>query len=170
MFDDTIHKLASQLISNCILTSTRLAIAESCTGGLLSGAITSIAGSSQVFDRGYIVYSNESKYSELAVPRRLIETHGAVSEQVVRSMADGALARSQPFADLAIAISGEAGPGTSDMKPVGLVHLATASHVRSKALHQAHSFGNVGREHIRLLAIRAALELLLDCIAKDTQK
>jgi nicotinamide-nucleotide amidase len=98
----------------------RVATAESCTGGLVAGAITSVAGSSEWFERGFITYSNEAKHEMLGVPHALIETHGAVSEAVARAMAEGALARST--ADCAAAVTGVAGPGGgSAAKPVGMV-------------------------------------------------
>ena len=104
----------------------RIATAESCTGGLVAGALTAIAGSSDVFDRGFVTYSNEAKAEMLGVDPRLIETHGAVSPETAEAMAKGALAHAR--ADIVVAVTGIAGPGGgSAQKPVGLVYFGTAS-------------------------------------------
>ncbi len=125
MFSDDLNRRAEALLALCGRARLRLATAESCTGGLISACLTGVPGASQVFERGFVTYSNESKSDLLGVPPALLLTHGAVSESVARAMAEGALARSR--ADLAVAVTGIAGPGGgTDSKPVGLVHLATA--------------------------------------------
>jgi nicotinamide-nucleotide amidase len=132
--------------------------AESCTGGLLVGLLTEIPGSSDVVERGFVTYSNAAKSECLDVPAALIEAQGAVSEAVARSMAVGALAQSR--ADIAVAVTGVAGPGGgSDAKPVGLVHIATAR--RGGAVdHRACRFGDLDRHQIRLASVATALEML----------
>ncbi len=137
------------------------ATAESCTGGLVAGALTAIAGSSAVVDRGFVTYSNEAKSDLVAVPAALIEAHGAVSEPVARAMAAGAVARSR--AQVSVAVTGIAGPGGgSDDKPVGLVHFAAAG--PAGVIHAERRFGDIGREAVRLESVRVALGLLLDRI------
>src|ERR1700761_2206244 len=111
---------AEALLAACRAKGIMLATAESCTGGLIAAALTAIAGSSDVVDRGFVTYSNEAKHQMIGVPMALIETHGAVSEQVAAAMAEGALARSR--AAIAVSVTGVAGPsGGSADKPVGLV-------------------------------------------------
>jgi nicotinamide-nucleotide amidase len=136
----------------------KLAAAESCTGGLVAGAITDIAGSSDVFERGFVTYSNAAKVEMLGVPNDLIEQYGAVSEAVARAMAEGALRHSK--ADVAVAITGIAGPaGGSAAKPVGLVHFACATKDRTTYLEL--QFGDLGRTVVRQLAVRQALQLVM---------
>lgn len=114
-----LHEAAS-LLDACRARGVKLATAESCTGGLIVAALTAIAGSSDVVDRGFVTYSNEAKTEMVGVPAELIARHGAVSEEVARAMAEGALARSR--ADIAVSVTGVAGPsGGSAEKPVGLV-------------------------------------------------
>jgi nicotinamide-nucleotide amidase len=136
----------------------KLAAAESCTGGLVAGAITDIAGSSDVFERGFVTYSNAAKVEMLGVPNDLIEQYGAVSEAVARAMAEGALRHSK--ADVAVAITGIAGPaGGSAAKPVGLVHFACAT--KDRTTHLEMQFGDLGRIVVRQLAVRQALQLVM---------
>lgn len=140
----------------------RVAVAESCTGGLVSAALTEIAGSSDVFDAGFVTYSNEAKSELLGVSDDVIETFGAVSIATAWSMAQGALERSR--AAVAVAITGVAGPGGgSDKKPVGTVIFARAE--RGGDPHDVvadkHEFGDLGRAGVRLQAALCALELLL---------
>ncbi|MFW5661822.1 MAG: CinA family protein [Oceanicaulis sp.] len=134
-----------------------LATAESCTGGLVAAALTEIAGSSAVVDRGFVTYSNEAKTELLGVPARLIDAHGAVSEQVAGATAEGALAHSR--AQLAVSITGVAGPGggTAD-KPVGLVWFALAGAGRP-TIAVKRSFGAVGRAKVRQMSVSTALSL-----------
>lgn len=125
MFTSTSLDLAAKIIAACTAKGVRLASAESCTGGLIIACLTEIAGSSAVVDRGFIVYSNQAKRDLLGVPARLIDRHGAVSEEVARAMAGGAQERAG--VEIAIAVTGVAGPGGGTaVKPVGLVHLALA--------------------------------------------
>ncbi len=132
MFDETVHLAARRLLELCRAQGLRIATAESCTGGLVAGALTEITGSSDVLDRGFVTYSNDAKAAMLGVPRELISHHGAVSEEVARAMAEGALAHSG--AELAVAITGIAGPnGGSAEKPVGLVHFGCAARGRGRA-------------------------------------
>ncbi|MEQ8434471.1 MAG: nicotinamide-nucleotide amidohydrolase family protein [Oceanicaulis sp.] len=154
---DAISGLAEQVLDLARAQDVKLALAESCTGGLVSAALTEIAGSSSVVDRGFVTYSNDAKSELLGVPMILIETHGAVSEDVARAMAEGALARSH--AQLAVSITGVAGPGGgSDAKPVGLVWFALAGAGRTtQTLEQR--FGDVGRRKVRSLSVETALTL-----------
>jgi nicotinamide-nucleotide amidase len=117
--DTTMHE-AEALLALCRSKGIMLAIAECCTGGLIAAALTALAGSSDVLDRGFVPYSNEAKNQMIGVPMELIECHGAVSEQVAVAMADGALARSR--AAIAVSVAGVAGPGGGSAdKPIGLV-------------------------------------------------
>ncbi len=163
MFDDAVRAKAREVLDACRQAGSMLAIAESCTGGLLAGALTEIAGSSDVVERGFVTYSNESKLQMLGVPAELISRHGAVSEPVARAMAEGALGRSE--ARLSIAVTGVAGPG-SDAKPAGLVHVAAAQRGKS-TLHEHHEFGDIGRDAVRRAAVAAALDLILRRLAED---
>ncbi|MFN3559302.1 MAG: CinA family protein [Brevundimonas sp.] len=161
MFPDDIKALAQQIITAASARGLMIATAESCTGGLVAGALTEIAGSSAVVDRGFVTYSNAAKTALVAVPAALIETNGAVSEPVARAMAGGAVARSDAL--ISVAITGIAGPGGgSEEKPVGLVHFAAAG--PAGVIHAAHRFGDIGREAVRLESVRVALTLLLDRI------
>jgi len=159
MFPDDIDALAATVIRLAIGRGLQVATAESCTGGLVAGALTGVAGSSAVVDRGFVTYSNAAKSDLVAVPAALIDTHGAVSEPVARAMAAGALARSG--AGVTVAITGIAGPGggTAD-KPVGLVHFAATG--PTGLVHAEHRFGDIGREGVRLASVRVALALLID--------
>ena len=133
-----------------------IAVAESCTGGLLGAALTGIPGSSDVFDRGFVTYSYPAKTAMLGVPPELLAAHGAVSEPVVRAMAEGALARSG--AGLAAAITGVAGPGGSEAKPEGLVWFAVADPGGTRA--EKRNFGAVGRGLVRARSVDVALEMM----------
>lgn len=155
--------LAARVIAENLAAGRTIVVAESCTGGLVGSALTEIAGSSQVFDRGFITYSNEAKQEMLGVAADLIDTFGAVSIAVAWAMADGALKRSN--ADVAVAITGVAGPdGGSPNKPVGTVVFAVArrddpdetANAEMKHLDPAQD-----RAGIRLQAALVALELLL---------
>ena len=135
--------------------------AESCTGGMVSAALTDIAGSSDVFDRGFVTYSYPSKTALLGVPETMLAEHGAVSEPVAREMARGALDASG--ADLAVAITGVAGPGGSEAKPEGLVWFAVATRAGDRSVKRA--FGPLGREIVRLRSVETALDLMLQEMA-----
>lgn len=161
MFPEDIQTLARQVIEAAAARGLTIATAESCTGGLVAGALTAIAGSSAVVERGFVTYSNAAKTELLGVSAELIEAVGAVSEPVARAMADGALARSR--ATVSVSVTGIAGPGGgSSDKPVGLVHFAAVG--PSGAVHVERRFGDIGREAVRLESVRAALGLLLDRI------
>ncbi len=147
---------AESLLACCRGANLRLATAESCTGGLIAACLTEIAGSSDVFERGFVTYSNDSKTEALGVPASLIAEHGAVSDPVARAMAAGVLEHSP--ADIAVAVTGVAGPsgGTAD-KPVGLVYLAVAR--RGGPVHvEKHRFDG-DRGAVRLATVRMALAL-----------
>ncbi len=155
--DEAIYRLAEAVLAEARAKGLKIATAESCTGGLVSGALTEVPGSSDVMERGFVTYSNEAKAELLGVDPALIEAHGAVSEPVARAMADGALANSR--ADLAVAVTGVAGPGGTETKPEGLVHMATA--VKSGVLsHRENRFGAIGRANVRRESVRTALEML----------
>jgi nicotinamide-nucleotide amidase len=161
MFPEDIHTLARQVIETAAARGLVLVTAESCTGGLVAGALTAIAGSSAVLERGFVTYSNASKTDLLAVPADLIEAHGAVSEPVARAMARGALAGSG--ADLSVSVTGVAGPGGGTAeKPVGLVHFSGVG--PNGEVHAMHRFGDIGREQVRMASVRVALDLLLERI------
>ncbi|MBM0168681.1 CinA family protein [Altererythrobacter sp. C41] len=161
LLSDDIEELARRAVEENLAASRRVALAESCTGGLVTAALTEIPGSSKVLDRGFVTYSNEAKFELLGVSNEIIETFGAVSIACVWAMAQGALERSQ--ADVAVAISGVAGPdGGSDLKPVGTVVFARV--VRGETGDpegELRNFGNVGRAEVRRQATLCALELLL---------
>ena len=158
MFPADLLAQASALLDACRARGLMLATAESCTGGLVAGVLTEIAGSSDVVERGFVTYSNAAKHSLLGVPQALLAAHGAVSEPVARAMAEGALAAAP--VDLTVAITGVAGPGGgSAEKPVGLVHFAAAAK-GGPTLHEEHRFGALSRGEIRLRAVAAALTLL----------
>ena len=136
----------------------KLATAESCTGGAIAAALTDIAGSSDVFERGFVVYSNEAKTELLGVPAPLVAKHGAVSQEVAAAMADGALARSR--ADAAVSVTGIAGPGGgTPTKPVGLVYIGYARRGGRPAVER-HVFPG-DRAAVRAATVKRALELML---------
>ncbi len=134
------------------------ATAESCTGGLVAGALTDVPGSSTVVERGFVVYSNAAKTELLGVPEALIAEHGAVSEPVARAMAEGALAASR--ADVAVAVTGVAGPGGSESKPEGLVHFACARR-GGPTVSRRREYGPRGRGAVRFASVDEALDMLL---------
>ena len=161
MFPDDIDALARRVIETARVRGLMIATAESCTGGLIAGALTAVPGSSAVLERGFVTYSNAAKTGMLGVPADLINLHGAVSEPVARAMAAGAVDRSG--ASLSVSVTGIAGPGGgSDDKPVGLVHFGATG--PAGLTHAEHRFGDLGREGIRLESVRVALRLLLDRI------
>jgi nicotinamide-nucleotide amidase len=154
---------AFTLIVNAKNQRLRVATAESCTGGLVSAALTDVPGSSEVFDRGFVTYSNAAKTDLLGVPAAIIEAHGAVSEETAVAMAEGALRHS--VADVAVAITGVAGPGGGSVeKPVGLVHFGCARR-GAPTVHVERRFGPLSRAEIRARAVEQALDLLLDAVA-----
>ncbi len=157
MFPAHIRDLAAQTLAEYGMAGYMIATAESCTGGLIAGALTDIAGSSRVVDRGFVTYTNIAKTEMLRVPASLLHAHGAVSPEVAVAMAVGALARSR--ADVTVAVTGIAGPdGGSTEKPVGRVYIATA--VRgADARAKEYTFGG-DRSAVRLATVQAALERL----------
>lgn len=159
MFDAESTALAETVLTGCRERGLKVATVESCTGGLVSGALTAIAGSSDVVNGGLVTYSNEAKAALAGVPAGLIEAHGAVSEEVARAMAEGG--RTRLSADLAVAVTGIAGPGGgTERKPVGLVHFACAG--PTGTTHREMRFGTLSRDQIRRLSVVVALELLRD--------
>jgi nicotinamide-nucleotide amidase len=154
-----LHAEAAALIERCGAAGLKIATAESCTGGLVAGAITEIAGASHVFDWGVVTYANSAKIQLLGVPEELIAQHGAVSDAVATAMAKGALARSG--ADLSVAVTGIAGPGGgTETKPVGLVYLAAARKGRP-TLSARHHFTVLDRDGIRFAAVEQAIRMLM---------
>lgn len=135
-----------------------IATAESCTGGMISAAITDVAGSSVIFDRGFVTYTNAAKEAMLGVRPATLAAHGAVSEEVAREMAEGALSRSD--AALAVAVTGIAGPGGSEFKPEGRVCFGLAAR-HAAALTETIEFGAAGRAKVRRAAVDHALSMLL---------
>ncbi|MBF0561931.1 MAG: CinA family protein [Alphaproteobacteria bacterium] len=152
---------AERLLRVCAKAGLMVATAESCTGGLIAAALTAVAGSSRVFERGFVTYSNAAKFEMLRVPLDLIAEHGAVSEAVARAMAMGALTASP--ADIAISVTGIAGPegGTVD-KPVGLVHMAAARRGRA-ILHCRHVFAG-DRTAVREATVIESLTLAIQLV------
>lgn len=152
--------LARKVVEENTAAGRKVALAESCTGGLVAAAITEIPGSSAVLDRSFVTYSNEAKQNELGVARDIIEAFGAVSVACVYAMARGALERSD--ADVAVAISGIAGPGGgSDTKPVGTVVFAKLEKGQEEPTAEDRLFDDNGRSGVRRQATLCALELLL---------
>ena len=148
---------AETLLAECRKNGLRVATAESCTGGLIAGCLTSVAGSSDVVDRGFVTYDNQAKSDMLDVPEELFEEFGAVSEPVARKMAEGALTHSR--ADLTVSVTGIAGPGGgTPTKPVGLVHFGCAGRGR-ETVHASAVF-NGDRQSVRLQAVEKALEMM----------
>lgn len=156
MLADNLRQLAAEAVRGATRRKMKIVTAESCTGGLIAAALTEISGVSAVFDRGFVTYSNAAKTESLGVEPALIETYGAVSEEVAQAMVVGALAQSG--ADVAVAVTGIAGPGGGTKeKPVGLVYIAAAS--KENATVERHQFSG-SRGDIRAAAAERALELL----------
>jgi len=140
-----------------------IATAESCTGGLIAGKITSVAGSSAIFDRGFVTYTNTAKSEMLGVTQDVLDQFGAVSEQVAREMAEGALTKSN--AQIAVSVTGIAGPGASDHKPEGRVCFGLAL-TSGETITETVEFGAVGRKTVRHLTVERALNLLITHLAQ----
>ena len=158
MIDDELRATAKRLLDACRVRGLRIATAESCTGGLVVAALTEIAGSSDVVECGFVVYSNAAKQAMLGVPAAVLQRHGAVSAETAAAMAAGALKNSS--ADLSVAITGIAGPGGgSKDKPVGLVHFAATSR-DGEHLQRRRLFGKIGRRRVRERSVVQALALL----------
>jgi len=151
---------ASEIIRLYAERGLRIVTAESCTGGLIAGCLTAIAGSSAVVERGFVTYSNEAKIELLSVPAELIASVGAVSAEAAAAMVCGALAHSR--ADIAVSVTGIAGPGGgSEEKPVGLVHFACAGRNERPKLVEKR-FGEIGRAAVRQKSVEVALDLLAE--------
>jgi len=164
VISNELFEAASEVLGLCGGRHLTLATAESCTGGLIAAALTATPGSSRVLDRGYVTYSDASKAAELGVPSDLIKKQGAVSEEVARAMAVGAIEAAG--VDLALSVTGIAGPdGGTPQKPVGLVHIAVA-HRGGKILHRECRYGNIGRGEVRRLSALAALALMKELIVQ----
>jgi nicotinamide-nucleotide amidase len=163
LFPQDIVSTAETIIRDFTAAGLMISTAESCTGGLIAGALTEISGSSAVVDRGFVTYTNNAKIEMLGVQAETLLRFGAVSEETARQMVHGALFRSR--AEIAVAVTGIAGPGGgSAEKPVGLVHLASKS--RAGALiHRKMLYGDIGRSEVRLATIRTALELVRSLLA-----
>ncbi|GLQ07242.1 CinA family protein [Sneathiella chinensis] len=158
IYPDDIVALATEVLDACKERGWFVATAESCTGGLIGGALTDIAGSSAVVDRGFITYTNKAKMQVLGVRAETLRSVGAVAEETAREMATGAIQKSSSH--LAVAVTGIAGPGGSDYKPAGRVHLATATR-DGVAEHRQMDYGDIGRTEVRLATVKTALEMLL---------
>jgi len=157
MYSKSLVDDATELLAACRTNGLRIATAESCTGGLISGLLTAVPGSSDVVDRGFVTYTNEAKHEMLGVPDDLFETQGAVSAEVARAMAAGALERSG--ADLAVGVTGIAGPGGGTAtKPVGLVHLSACREGGSTIDERCVFSGD--RSDVRIQAVAVALDML----------
>ena len=150
--------LAEQLLKRGRAARLTLATAESCTAGLIAATLGAVPGASNMLERGFVTYSNEAKTELLGVPAELIASKGAVSAEVARAMAEGALKHSR--ADLAVAVTGIAGPdGGNAEKPVGLVHLAAARRGGAR-LHEERRFGDIGRQRVQAETVLAAFDLV----------
>jgi len=157
MYPESLVEDATVLLASCRENGLRIATAESCTGGLISGLLTTVPGSSDVVERGFVTYTNKAKQEMLGVPEDLFETLGAVSADVARAMAASALDRSG--ADLAVAVTGIAGPGgATESKPVGLVHLS-ACRKGGDVIDERHVFSG-DRSKVRIQAVAVAIEML----------
>jgi nicotinamide-nucleotide amidase len=163
MFDAALLDQARDVLDAARAKNIRIVTAESCTGGLIAALLTEIPGSSDVVERGFVTYSNEAKEEALGVPSALLRRYGAVSDQVARAMADGALRHAR--AQLAIAVTGIAGPGGGGAeKPVGLVYVALADN--SGIASHEYRFGDIGRGEVRLATVREALSLLREAFSQ----
>src|ERR1700760_1492312 len=159
--------LARSLLALCRSRRLTIATAESCTGGLVAGALTDIPGSSDVIDRGFVTYSNEAKRAMLGVNTTTLATFGAVTKETATAMAVGALEKAG--VDLAVSITGIAGPGgATPGKPVGLVHFAVAAR-DGRILHREHRFGAIGRSAVRQRSVVEALRMLME-LARGPQQ
>ena len=157
IFPLEINSRASSILKICKQKGVTIITAESCTGGLIAGCLTEIPGSYSVIEGGFVTYSNQAKVSMLSVKLEQLDQYGAVSEEVARSMAEGALGSSK--ADIAVACTGVAGPGgATNTKPVGLVHLSCALR-KHPTLHKRFNFSGE-RSTIRLATVKASFELI----------
>lgn len=160
LFPAELEAQAAEIVTFFKERQLMLSTAESCTGGLIAGVLTEIAGSSAVVDRGFVTYTNEAKMDLLGVLPATLDQFGAVSRETALQMVRGALYRSD--ADVAVAVTGIAGPtGGSTEKPVGLVHLAAASR-SGRMIHREMRYGAIGRSAVRLATVVTALEMLME--------
>jgi nicotinamide-nucleotide amidase len=163
VIDAEVQALATKVLAAARARKWMIASAESCTGGLVAGALTEIAGSSDVVDRGFVTYSNAAKMALVSVPEATLTQHGAVSQPTAEAMAKGALERAG--VDLTVAITGIAGPGGgSPEKPVGLVHFAAAAK-DGRLIHREKRYGDIGRSAVRRASVIEALNMLLELAA-----
>lgn len=164
MFSDDLRESARAVIDGCAERGWMVATAESCTGGLIAACLTEIAGSSAVVDRGFVTYHNDAKRDVLGVDQVLLDTVGAVSEEVARAMAEGALNASQ--AEVAVSCTGIAGPGgATPGKAVGLVHMAVARRGQTTQ-HTRMEYGDIGREAVREQTVHDALGMVLNAMGE----
>jgi len=162
MFSEALLDSARAVIDGCVERDWMVATAESCTGGLIAACLTEVAGSSAVVDRGFVTYHNDAKRDVLGVPQEALDSVGAVSEDVARAMAEGALNASQ--AAVTVSCTGIAGPGgATPGKPVGLVHMAVAQHGKPTR-HRKMTYGDIGRAAVRENTVRDVLGMVLDAI------
>ena len=163
--DQESRDAAQALLDLCARKKLVLAVAESCTGGLLAATLTEIPGSSRVLDRGYVTYSNDAK-QQIGVAAATLERYGAVSRETAEAMAKGVLANAP--VTLSAAVTGIAGPnGGSTEKPVGLVHFAVAASRSGKLIHHEHRYGEIGRANVRRLSVLRAIAMLRDLAAGE---
>jgi len=162
MFPEEINTRAQNVIERYTAKNLTLAMAESCTGGLISAALINVPGASNVVDRGMVTYANAAKMELLGVPAETLDTVGAVSEETARAMAEGAVA--YKGIDASVAVTGIAGPGGGTAeKPVGLVHIAAALSGQPTQ-HQECRFGEIGRDEVRIATVIAALDMLIELV------
>ncbi len=159
---DFLYELSAQVLELANSKQRKISTAESCTGGGIAAALTEIPGASSIVDRGFVTYSNTSKFDMLDVSEKTLEKHGAVCEDVAREMAEGALKFSD--ATLSIAVTGIAGPGGSDHKPEGLVFFALAQETGSTKIERIE-FGPIGRSQVRQKTVIHALEMLKEALS-----
>ena len=165
MLTESLSSLAEMCVAVAREQKLKLAIAESCTGGLIAAYLTSVPGASDVVERGFVTYSNEAKQELLHVPSDLIAAHGEVSDAVVRAMAEGALLHGH--AHISVAVTGIAGPtGGTPSKPIGLVYIASASR-NGLTLAEEHRFGDIGRTEVRDRTALRAMEMFLERMTPD---
>src|SRR5499433_1161112 len=165
MTEDVIRDTAARVLDTCRTRGLKIATAESCTGGLVAAALSEIAGSSAVLDRGFVTYSNEAKQQMLGVTPATIDVYGAVSSECAEEMAKGALAHAS--VDLAISVTGIAGPtGAAPGKPIGLVYFCSASRSGRVIAHDC-KYGDIGRFKVRRKSVLQALAMLRELAEKE---
>jgi nicotinamide-nucleotide amidase len=163
--DQELFEQTRLLLELCRKKKLTIATAESCTGGLLAATLTDIAGSSDVFERGFVTYSNDAKQGMLGVPPAMLEMYGAVSRETAKAMATGALAHAP--VSLSVSVTGIAGPqGAVADKPVGLVHFAAASR-GGQMVHDERDYGDIGRAQVRRASVERALALLREIAEQE---